>query len=214
MLRILEIYPSIQGESTWAGLPCVFVRLARCNLRCRWCDTTYSFHGGENWSFERILDDVGATGIQLVEITGGEPLAQKNCGLLCEELLARGYTVLIETSGSLPIEVLPPRVHVIMDIKPPGSGESESNRWENIGHLQAHRDEVKFVISSREDYEWSREVVERYSLANRCRAVLFSPVFGEVEPRDLAEWIMHDRLPVRFQIQLHKILWDPATRGV
>jgi len=213
-LRLIEIYASVQGESTWAGLPCVFVRLARCNLRCRWCDTAYSFKGGEKRRLADIVDEVAGYGIPLVEITGGEPLAQKACPLLCEMLLERGHTVLVETSGSLPIDVLPAPVYTIMDLKCPGSGEVRRNHWPNIEALDPDRDEVKFVIASREDYEWSRDTVTRYNLTERCRAVLFSPVFGEAAPAEMVDWILEDKLPVRFQLQMHKFIWDPAERGV
>lgn len=213
-LRINEVYASVQGESTWAGLPCVFVRLARCNLRCRWCDTTYSFYGGEKRTLASILEEVEDFGIGLVEITGGEPLAQVECNDFAAELVARGHTVLIETSGSLPIDTLPPEVIRIMDLKCPGSGESKKNHWPNIDYLRADRDEVKFVIASRDDYEWSRDVVRRYTLDQRCKAVLFSPVFGEVDPKDIVDWILADHLPVRFQLQMHKFIWPPDERGV
>ena len=212
-LRITEIYHSVQGESTWAGLPCTFVRLARCNLRCRWCDTTYSFHGGESMTLEAIVKACEAYGCTLVEITGGEPLAQPNCIPLCQQLLDRGYTVLLETSGSLPIAPLPDEVISIMDLKCPGSGECDKNDYSNIDAL-SEKDEVKFVICDRGDYEWAREQVARYDLANRCNAVLFSPVFGEINPQDLVEWITEDRLPVRFQLQMHKFIWPPDQKGV
>lgn len=213
-LRITEIYRSIQGESTWAGVACVFVRLARCNLRCRWCDSAFSFRGGEKRSLESILDEVRALNTNVVEITGGEPLAQAACIDLAEELLAQGYTVLIETSGSLPINTLPWGVKRIMDLKCPDSGECGKNHWPNIDCLDADRDEVKFVIASRRDYEWSRDVVGRYTLDKRCRAVLFSPVFSEIEPQALVSWILEDNLPVRFQLQMHKFVWPPEERGV
>jgi 7-carboxy-7-deazaguanine synthase len=214
-LRMIEIYCSVQGESTWAGLPCVFIRLARCNLRCRWCDTTYSFHGGEKQTLEEILRATLAFGVPLVELTGGEPLAQKECVPLAELLLEAGCTVLIETSGSLPINTLPDPVIRIMDLKCPDSGMERFNDWANIEHLKAHRDEVKFVIASRRDYEWSRDTVRRYNLTQCCRAVLFSPVFGEVDPKDIVTWMLEDGLnAVRFQLQMHKFIWPPNERGV
>jgi len=214
-LRMVEIYCSVQGESTWAGLPCVFIRLARCNLRCRWCDTTYSFHGGEKQTLDEVLRETLAYGVSLVEITGGEPLAQKECVPLAELLLEAGCTVLIETSGSLPINTLPDPVIRIMDLKCPDSDMSAHNLWSNIAHLQADRDEVKFVIASRRDYEWSRDVVQRYNLTQCCRAVLFSPVFGEVDPKDIVTWMLEDGLnEVRFQLQMHKFIWPPEERGV
>jgi len=214
-LRLTEIYCSVQGESTWAGLPCVFVRLARCNLRCRWCDTTYSFHGGEKHSLAAILEAVRGYGVPLVEITGGEPLAQKECVPLAELLVEAGYRVLIETSGSLPIDTLPDPVIRIMDLKCPDSDMSARNDWSNIDHLRADRDEVKFVLASRRDYEWSRDAVRQYNLTERCRSVLFSPVFGEVDPKDIVAWMLEDGLnEVRFQLQMHKFIWPPAERGV
>ncbi len=214
-LRMIEIYCSVQGESTWAGLPCVFIRLARCNLRCRWCDTTYSFHGGEKQTLEEILRATLDFGVPLVELTGGEPLAQKECVPLAELLLEAGCTVLIETSGSLPINTLPDPVIRIMDLKCPDSGMERFNDWTNIEHLKADRDEVKFVIASRRDYEWSRDTVRRYNLTQCCRAVLFSPVFGEVDPKDIVTWMLEDGLnAVRFQLQMHKFIWPPNERGV
>jgi 7-carboxy-7-deazaguanine synthase len=214
-LRMIEIYCSVQGESTWAGLPCVFIRLARCNLRCRWCDTTYSFHGGEKQTLDEILHATLAFGVPLVELTGGEPLAQKECVPLAELLLEAGCTVLIETSGSLPINTLPDPVIRIMDLKCPDSDMERFNDWANIAHLKADRDEVKFVIASRRDYEWSRDTVRRYNLTQCCRAVLFSPVFGEVDPKDIVTWMLEDGLnAVRFQLQMHKFIWPPNERGV
>lgn len=213
-VRMNEIYASIQGESTWAGMPCVFVRLARCNLRCRWCDTVYSFKGGENRAIGEVVTEACAYEIPLIEITGGEPLVQRSCPALCQAFLDRGHTVLIETSGSLPIDRLPPEVIKIMDLKCPDSGEVKSNYWPNIDALNPDQDEVKFVIASREDYEWSREVVTRYTLEKRCHSILFSPVFGAVEPADMVAWILEDKLPVRFQLQMHKFIWAPAARGV
>lgn len=214
-LRVTEIYESIQGESTWAGLPCVFVRLARCNLRCRWCDTAYSFHGGTKRSIAEILQAVEDAGANLVEITGGEPLAQKACVPLADLLLEMGRTVLVETSGSLPIAPLPARVIKIMDLKCPDSGECDRNYWPNIDALNPERDEVKFVLASRRDYEWSRDIIQRYNLGERCRCVLLSPVLGEVEAQAIAAWILEDRLDgVRLQLQMHKFIWPPDQRGV
>ncbi len=212
-LLITETYKSIQGESTWAGLPCTFIRLARCNLRCRWCDTTYSFTGGEKRSIDDLLEECAKFGGSLVEITGGEPLAQAECPALAQALIDAGYTVLVETSGSLPIDVLPPECIRIMDLKCPGSGECEKNDWSNIDAL-TDRDEVKFVLSSREDYEWARGVIRKHDLAERCRDVLMSPVFGEIVPKDIVDWILEDALPVRFQLQLHKFVWPPDQKGV
>jgi len=213
-LRLIEVYNSIQGESTWAGLPCVFVRLARCNLRCTWCDTTYSFHGGETWTLDAIVSAVAAYGPRLVELTGGEPLAQKECATLCELLIERGFTVLIETSGSLPINVLPAPVIRIMDLKCPDSGEVASNHWANLDYLSRERDEVKFVIASRRDYEWSREVIRKHRLETRCKEILLSPAFGLIDPKDIVAWMLEDALPARFQVQMHKFIWDPKQKGV
>jgi 7-carboxy-7-deazaguanine synthase len=212
-LRMIEIYKSIQGESTWAGLPCTFLRTARCNLRCSWCDTAYSFHGGETMPIRALLDECERLECGLIELTGGEPLVQRNIVPMSECLLERGYTVLIETSGSLPINVLPSGVIKIMDLKCPGSGEAGKNHWPNIDSLSL-RDEVKFVLAGREDYEWSRDVVRRYDLAHRCNAVLFSAVFGRVAAEDIVRWILEDKLDVRFQLQMHKFIWPPAERGV
>jgi 7-carboxy-7-deazaguanine synthase len=213
-LRITEIFHSIQGESTWAGLPCAFVRLARCPLRCRWCDTTYSFHGGEKKTIREILAALRGYGTPLVLLTGGEPLAQDACIDLAEVLLEEGYSVLIETSGALPIDDLPDSVIKIMDLKCPGSGEEDKNYWPNLEVLNAFQDEVKFVIADRTDYEWSRAVTEEHDLPGKCEAVLFSPVFGELDPADLAKWILEDSLSVRLSLQQHKQIWDPQKRGV
>lgn len=213
MLRVNEIYKSVQGESSWVGLPCTFVRLARCHLRCVWCDTAYAFEGGERLSADDILARCRELRCKLVEITGGEPLVQKECPELARLLVEEGYTVLIETSGTLPIHVLDDRVIRIMDLKCPGSGESEKNDWSNIEALTA-KDEVKFVLASREDYEWSRDVIRRYDLSKRCFTILMSPVFGQIEADRIVEWILEDDLPVRFQLQLHKLVWPPESRGV
>jgi len=217
-LRITEIFHSIQGESTWTGVPCTFVRLTGCPLRCVWCDTEYSFHGGDRMEVEEILDRVRDIGCPVVEITGGEPLIHRNAFLLADRLLEEGFTVLVETSGSEDISGLDPRVHVIMDLKCPGSGESERNRWENLDHMDA-RNEIKFVVADRADYEWAREVIRERGLDRRLeegtlRAILMSPVWGRMDRRELAEWILEDRLPVRFQTQLHKHIWEPDRKGV
>lgn len=212
-LTINEIYQSIQGESTWAGLPCVFVRLTFCDLRCTYCDTAYAFYKGDKRPFADILADVFALDCPLVEITGGEPLLQKNVLPLMTALCNAGRTVLIETSGAHDISRIDPRVHRIMDLKTPGSGECARNRYENIAHL-GPLDEVKFVLSSREDYEWAREQIGRFALAEKCRAVLLSPVFGQVDPASIVEWLLADQLPVRFQLQMHKFIWDPKKQGV
>jgi 7-carboxy-7-deazaguanine synthase len=212
-LRITEIYHSIQGESTWAGLPCTFIRLARCNLRCTWCDTAYSFHGGTSTPLDDILTQCKTYDCSLVEITGGEPLAQRECIDLAQALIAEGYTVLIETSGSLPIAPLPAEVIKIMDLKCPGSGECAKNDYSNIDELSP-LDEVKFVITNREDYDWAKEQVEKYDLIARCNAVLFSPVFSIIDPKDIVNWITEDALQVRFQLQMHKFIWPPDQKGV
>lgn len=212
-LKINEVYQSVQGESTWAGLPCAFIRLTACDLRCTYCDTEYAFYEGKKRTLESVLDEVLAIGCPLVEVTGGEPLLQKNVLPLMTALCDAGKTVLIETSGAHDISAIDPRVHRIMDLKCPGSGECARNRFENIPHLTA-RDEVKFVIGSREDYEWTREQIRCHDLAARCGCVLLSPVFGRIEPRAIVDWMLEDSLPARFQIQMHKMIWEPRARGV
>lgn len=212
-LTINEIYQSIQGESSWAGWPCVFVRLTYCDLRCNYCDTEYAFYDGSKRNLDEILHTVATYSCPLVEITGGEPLLQKNVLPLMSMLCASGYSVLLETSGAHDISKVDPRVHRIMDLKTPGSGEVDKNLWSNIGHLNAG-DEVKFVIGSREDYEWSRDKVQVHKLSSRCCAVLFSPIFGRIDPREIVEWILADKLNVRFQLQMHKFIWNPTRRGV
>ena len=217
-LRVTEIFNSIQGESTWAGLPCTFVRLTGCPLRCTWCDTEYAFHGGEKRTLEEIVGQVEAYGTSLVELTGGEPLIHPNAFVLTTMLLDRGYTVLIETSGSIDVAPLDSRAHKIMDLKCPGSGEVTRNLWSNLEHLTA-RDEVKFVIKDRADYEWTRDVIRDRGLDERVRrgelkALLISPVWEAVDFRELAEWVLADALPVRYQIQLHKLIWGAHVHGV
>jgi 7-carboxy-7-deazaguanine synthase len=212
-LTINEIYHSIQGESTWAGEPCVFVRLSFCDLRCNYCDTEYAFYEGNKQTLKEIVQSVASFQCPLVEITGGEPLLQKNVVPLMTMLADVGLTVLLETSGAHDISKVDPRVHRIMDLKTPGSGECDRNLYSNIEHLTKH-DEVKFVIGSREDYDWSREQIERYELTDRCGTVLFSPIFGRIDPRQIVEWILVDKLPVRFQLQMHKFIWTPTERGV
>ena len=213
MLTINEIFHSIQGESTHAGRPCVFVRLTACDLRCSWCDTPYAFTEGRKMSMEEVLADVEARREKLVEITGGEPLLQKDVYPLMQALLERGHEVLLETGGHVPLTDVPPGVKKIVDVKCPGSGEADRNHWENLA-LVGFDDEVKFVIKDRADYEYARQATAEHALLGRVRAVHFSPVHGVLEPRLLAEWVIADRLPVRVQLQLHKYIWSPATRGV
>jgi 7-carboxy-7-deazaguanine synthase len=212
-IAVNEIYHSIQGESTWAGRPCVFVRLTFCDLRCNYCDTAYAFYEGKKMTLMEIVDCVASFGCKLVEITGGEPLLQKNVLPLMSMLCDAGYTVLLETSGAHDISRVDARVYRIMDLKTPGSGEVEKNLWANVDNL-TQRDEVKFVIGSREDYEWSREKVHRFDLPARCHTVLFSPIWGRIDPREIVEWILADKLDVRFQLQMHKFIWSPTQRGV
>ena len=213
MLTVNEIFHSIQGESTYAGRPCVFVRLTACDLRCRWCDTPYAFHEGRKMSVDDVIADVEARGCQTVEVTGGEPLLQPDVFPLMQRLLDSGKTVLIETGGHRSIADVPPGVIRIVDVKCPGSGESGKNDWGNFAHL-TKRDEVKFVIADRRDYEFAKEVVGRENLSARVNAVLFSPVHGELDPKQLSEWVIADRLDVRVQLQVHKYIWSPETRGV
>src|SRR3982751_6179481 len=212
-ITINEIYHSIQGESTWAGQPCVFVRLTFCDLRCNYCDTEYAFYEGQKKPLSEIVFTVLEFKCPLVEVTGGEPLLQKNVLPLMSMLADAGLTVLLETSGAHDISAVDPRVHRIMDLKTPGSGEVERNLWSNIDHLK-DRDEVKFVIGSREDYEWSREKIVELNLTELSRAFLFSPIFGRIDPRVIVEWILADHLDVRFQLQMHKFIWTPTQRGV
>jgi 7-carboxy-7-deazaguanine synthase len=213
MLTVFEIYPSIQGESTHAGRPCVFVRLAACDLRCSWCDTPYAFTGGQRMDVDEVLARVAAPGIPLVELTGGEPLLQKEAVPLMARLVEAGHEVLLETGGHLSVADVPAAVVRIVDVKCPGSGEASKMHWPNLDLLQRH-DEVKFVIRDRADYEYARDVAVRHGLARRVAAVLFSPVHGVQDPQALAAWILEDRLAVRLQLQLHKFIWSPETRGV
>ncbi len=204
-LRIFEIFHSLQGESSRVGLPTVFVRLTGCPLRCGYCDTEYAFHGGSTKSFEEILANVASYQAQYVCVTGGEPLAQKGCHALLKMLCDAGYQVSIETSGAMDISQVDRRVSVIMDIKTPGSGEVGKNLWSNISALEA-KDEVKFVLVDRADYDWAKQILAQYDLTQKC-PVLLSPVYKTLPPADLATWVLEDRLPVRMQVQLHKILW-------
>jgi 7-carboxy-7-deazaguanine synthase len=213
VLTINEIFHSIQGESTHTGRPCVFVRLTACDLRCSWCDTPYAFTEGRKMSVDDVVARVGGYGCDLVEITGGEPLLQRDVYPLMEQLLASGKTVMVETGGHLSIKDVPTPVIRIMDVKCPGSGESGKNHWENLELLGSH-DEVKFVIRDRSDYDYAKDVVIRHRLVDKTAAVLFSPVHGVLEAKDLAAWILEDRLPVRLQLQAHKYIWGAETRGV
>jgi 7-carboxy-7-deazaguanine synthase len=212
MLRVNEIFHSIQGESTHAGRPCVFVRLTGCNLRCVWCDTAYAFHEGESLAVAEVVERVSAYGCDLVEVTGGEPLLQAEAIDLMGALLARGHEVMLETGGSLPIDDVPAGVRRIVDVKCPGSGESDRNRWENMLTLRAG-DELKFVIADRADYEWAVDILRERALLQKA-TILFSAVADRLPAGELARWVLADRLPVRVQLQLHKILWPAAVRGV
>jgi 7-carboxy-7-deazaguanine synthase len=222
---ITEIFKSIQGEGTRAGLPCVFVRLTGCNLRCTWCDTAYAFHGGKKMSVEDVIKRVeeltgGAQNLPLVELTGGEPLLQEEIYPLAEKLLACGYTVMIETSGERSVDRLPREVIKIVDVKCPDSGEPDTFEMKNLEAVSVN-DEIKFVISTRKDYEFARDFTREHRLAEKVKQVLFSPVFDDpegkwkgLEPRQLVEWILEDELPVRLGLQLHKFVWHPSTKGV
>jgi len=213
MLTVNEIFHSIQGESTYAGAPCVFVRLTACDLRCAWCDTPYAFTEGRKRPVDDVVDEVTACECPLVEITGGEPLLQDDVYPLMTALLARGLTVLLETGGHISLDRVPDGVVKIVDVKCPGSGESARNHWPNLDLLRP-ADQVKFVIRDRADYEWARGVVARHQFTGTCAAVLFSPVHGVLAPPELASWILADRLPVRLQLQVHKYIWGAHARGV
>lgn len=211
MLKINEIFYSIQGESSHIGRPCIFVRLTKCNLRCSYCDTEYAFYEGDDQTIETIIEKIKSYPCRLVEITGGEPLLQPEVNRLMQKLLDSGFEVLLETSGSLPIIDVPKSVKKIVDFKTPSSNMSKFNCYPLINDLQIW-DEIKFVIGNREDYEWSKQLIEQYNLTRWT--VLFSPVWGKIEPKDLSEWILKDGLQVRFQLQLHKIIWPDTERGV
>lgn len=211
-MRVTEIFHSIQGESSFVGQPCVFIRLTGCPLRCTWCDTEYAFYGGSEQFIEDILAKVDSYNCRLVEVTGGEPLAQPDAFPLITKLCDRGYDVLIETSGAIDIAPVDVRAHVILDVKCPGSGMVDRMHWPNLARLTS-KDEAKFVLADRSDYEWGRQTIAQHGLASRC-TVLMSPVFGSLDPRQLAEWVLADRLPVRMQLQLHKLIWAPDMRGV
>ena len=211
-MRITEIFHSIQGESSYSGQPCVFIRLTGCPLRCTWCDTDYAFYGGRECQIDEVLAQVQTYGCRLVEVTGGEPLVHPESFPLLTKLCDAGYTVLLETSGAIDITPVDPRAHVILDVKCPGSGMTDRMHWPNLSRLAA-KDEAKFVLADRVDYDWAREILAQYDLTSRC-SVLFSPVFGSLDARELAEWILADKLSVRFQMQLHKYIWAPDMRGV
>ncbi len=212
-LYLTEIFCSVQGESSLVGWPTVFVRLSGCNLRCSWCDTPYSFPRGKVSSLEEIIQEVASHGVRHVCITGGEPLLQKGVYALMSALCDGGYIVSLETGGSLSIQEVDERVCTILDVKCPGSGQTEKNDWKNLPRLRSH-DEVKFVLSDYKDYLFAREWVEKEGLALRVRAVLFSPVHGVLDPKELVEWVLRDRLPVRLNLQTHKYIWSPTQRGV
>lgn len=213
MLTINEIFYSVQGESSYAGRPCVFVRLTACDLRCSWCDTPYAFHEGRKRSLEDVVAEIQRFECQLVEVTGGEPLLQEDVYPLMQRLLDDGRTVLLETGGHRSTTRVPECVVTILDVKCPGSGESDRVDWSNLGRLRPH-DEVKFVIGDRADYEFARSVMDEHALAGRVASIHLSPVHGTMPPKTLSEWVLADRLPVRIQLQLHKYIWDPQTRGV
>jgi 7-carboxy-7-deazaguanine synthase len=213
VLTVNEIFHSIQGESTHAGRPCVFVRLTACDLRCSWCDTAYAFHEGWKMSVEDVVSRVRGYGCDVVEITGGEPLLQKEVYPLMQRLLEEGRTVLLETGGHLSVDAVPDAVIRVIDVKCPGSGESSKNHWPNLEQLRP-TDEIKFVIKDRADYEYARDIVSTRALVGRCAAVHFSPVHGVLDAKQLSEWVLEDRLKVRVQLQLHKFIWSPETRGV
>lgn len=213
MLTVNEIFYSIQGEASRVGSPCVFVRLTACDLRCSWCDTEYAFYEGRKQSLDDVVAEVERHGCRLVEITGGEPLLQDDVYPLMETLIARGHTVMLETGGHRPVARVPREVIKIVDVKCPGSGESDKNHWDNLAVL-GDRDEVKFVVKDRADYEFARDVIRRHDLAGRVSAVLLSPVHGVLPPQQLAAWILADHLPARLQLQVHKLIWPAQTRGV
>ncbi|MBU2445726.1 MAG: 7-carboxy-7-deazaguanine synthase QueE [Bacteroidetes bacterium] len=212
MLKVNEIFYSIQGESSYAGLPCVFIRLTYCNLRCTYCDTEYAFYEGEDLSIDEIISEIKKYKCNIVEVTGGEPLMQKESFELLKRLCDQSFDVLLETSGSISIEEVDKRVKIIMDLKTPSSGMMEKNLLTNLNFLKSS-DEIKFVIADRDDYDWSKQIIQKFYLAERC-SILMGCVFGNLQPVELANWILQDQLNVRFQLQLHKYIWDPVKRGV
>lgn len=213
MLKINEIYLSVQGESSKAGLPCIFIRLTYCNLRCTYCDTEYAFYEGKDYTLNQVIEKVKSYDCSLVEVTGGEPLfQQEECRLLMKKLCDEGYEVMLETGGSLPIMDIDKRVLIIMDLKCPSSGMMKKNLYENINYLKPD-DEVKFVIGNREDYNWTKDIIEKYELDKKCN-ILLSVVFGKLEPVSLVNWMLEDKLHARFQLQMHKFIWQPDMKGV
>ena len=214
MLRVTEIFRSIQGESTHAGRPCAFVRLTGCPMRCVWCDSEYTFTGGEHIKIEEVMERVRAMGCRLAEVTGGDPLAQREAFELIKRLCDEGYEVLIETGGYFSTEKVDERAKIILDIKCPASGEEARNHWPNLERLRADRDEVKFVIANREDWEYARQVIKQHDLERRAHSVLISPVWGEVDLQELADWVSSSGMNIRLQLQMHKYIWGPEARGV
>ena len=211
-MKVCEIFSSIQGESSFAGLPCTFIRLTGCNLRCSYCDTSYAYYEGQELTADEIIREVQRTGINLVEITGGEPLLQNESHLLIKRLIDEGYKVLVETNGSQDIKKIAKKAIVILDIKTPGSGMSKEMDFTNLDYIKSS-DEIKFVITNREDYEWSKEIIQRYKLMEKCK-LLFSPAFGTLPPENLAKWIIGDKLKIRFNLQLHKYIFSAEQRGI
>ncbi|HYV00460.1 MAG TPA: radical SAM protein [Pyrinomonadaceae bacterium] len=214
MLRVTEIFRSIQGESTHAGRPCAFVRLTGCPMRCVWCDSEYTFTGGDHFTVDDVINKVRAFNCKLVEVTGGEPLAQREAFILIKRLCDEGFEVLIETGGFVSTEELDHRAQIILDVKCPGSGEAARNHWPNLERLRAGKDEVKFVITNIDDWKYALEIIERYELDRRAKAVLVSPAWGALDLKDLAEWISSSGLDIRMQLQLHKYIWGPEVHGV
>ena len=212
-LNLIEIFASVQGETSLTGLPTTFIRLARCNLRCTWCDTSYSFGRGEPFTLEHIINQVQSNGCRHVCVTGGEPLLQSNVYPLMTSLCDKGFILSLETSGSISTQQVDPRVRIILDVKCPDSGMSHKNHWDNLSYLRPH-DEIKFVLAGQTDYDYAKEISDRYKLFEKGNDILFSPVFGFLDPKTLVEWILRDKLPVRLNLQIHKFIWPPETKGV